>query len=71
MTQGREHDPDGVYVRRWVPELRDAPGAAVHEPWTLPRLPGGYPERVVDHRAEREEALRRYAVVREPGRQGP
>jgi deoxyribodipyrimidine photo-lyase len=66
VTQGRQHDPDGVYIRRWVPELRDVEGAAVHEPWTLPGgPPAGYPAPVVDHKAEREEALRRYAAVRD------
>ena len=64
VTQGRQHDPDGTYVRRWVPELRAVEGSAVHEPWTLQSLPAGYPERVVDHAAEREEALRRYSAVR-------
>jgi len=64
VTQGKDHDPDGVYIRRWVPELRGVEGSAVHEPWTLRALPAGYPERVVDHKAEREEALRRYAAVR-------
>jgi deoxyribodipyrimidine photo-lyase len=49
-----------------VPELRDVEGAAVHEPWTLPGgPPAGYPAPVVDHKAEREEALRRYAAVRD------
>ncbi|HWH30910.1 MAG TPA: deoxyribodipyrimidine photo-lyase, partial [Mycobacteriales bacterium] len=61
VTQGKEHDPDGVFVKRWVPELRDVDGRAVHEPWTLPVPPADYPERVVDHQAERAEALRRYA----------
>ncbi len=36
VLQGRRHDPDGVYVRRWVPELADVEGGAVHEPWRLP-----------------------------------
>ena len=40
VTQGRQFDPDGDYVRRYVPELRDVAGAAVHEPW---KLPGGPP----------------------------
>ena len=65
VTQGRKFDPDGDYVRRYVPELRGVPGDAVHEPWDLPSgLPAGYPERVVDHAAERREALSRYGRVR-------
>ena len=36
VTQGKKFDPDGTYVRRWVPELADVGGAAVHEPWRLP-----------------------------------
>ena len=64
-TQGRTHDPDGDYVRHHVPELADVRGKAVHEPWTLPGgPPNGYPLPVVDHKAEREEALRRYAEAR-------
>ena len=64
-TQGRTHDPDGTYVRTYVPELRDVTGKALHEPWTLPGgPPNGYPLPVVDHKAEREEALRRYAEAR-------
>ncbi|MEU2490524.1 deoxyribodipyrimidine photo-lyase [Streptomyces sp. NPDC007883] len=36
VRQARRHDPDGSYVRRWVPELEDVDGSAVHEPWKLP-----------------------------------
>lgn len=57
VTQGRRFDPEGDYVRRWVPELRDVPGAAVHEPWRLPAPPAGYPAPVVDHATERRVAL--------------
>jgi deoxyribodipyrimidine photo-lyase len=65
ITQGRKFDPSGDYVRRYVPELRSVEGAAVHEPWDLPAgLPSGYPERIVDHAAERLEALARYERVR-------
>ena len=65
VLQGEKFDPDGDYVRRWVPELRDVPGGRVHTPWELPGgLPDGYPERVVDHRAERLEALARYQEVK-------
>ena len=65
ITQGRKFDPSGDYVRRYVPELRSVEGAAVHEPWDLPGGgPAGYPERIVDHAAERLEALARYERVR-------
>jgi len=65
VTQGQKFDPDGRYVRRWVPELRDIPGRAVHEPWKLPRSAApDYPERVVDHAEERAVALGAYRSLR-------
>ncbi|MFD1663648.1 cryptochrome/photolyase family protein [Streptomyces caeni] len=36
LTQARRYDPDGAYVRRWVPELAGLGGPAVHQPWKLP-----------------------------------
>ncbi|TFV68524.1 deoxyribodipyrimidine photo-lyase [Blastococcus sp. CT_GayMR20] len=63
--QGKEFDPDGAYVRRWVPELRDVPTKLVHEPWLAPDgPPPGYPEPIVDHAAERLVALDRYEQAR-------
>lgn len=59
VTQGRKFDPDGDYVRRWVPELADLPGAEIHEPHDVP----GYPTPIVDHAAERKEALARYERI--------
>ena len=62
VTQGTKFDPDGEYVRRYVPELRHLAGAAAHEPWTvLDGYAHGYPQRIVDHAAERREALDRFA----------
>jgi deoxyribodipyrimidine photo-lyase len=65
ITQGERFDPDGDYVRRFVPELRGVAGKAVHQPWALPGgVPAGYPEPMVDHKAERLEALARYERVK-------
>jgi deoxyribodipyrimidine photo-lyase len=65
VGQGLRFDPDGAYVRRYLPELRGVPGPAVHEPWRLPGgSPSGYPDPIVDHSVERTEALRRYRQVR-------
>ncbi|MCB1005004.1 MAG: hypothetical protein KDB35_12550, partial [Acidimicrobiales bacterium] len=64
VAQSRRFDPDGTYLRRWLPELADLDRDAVHEPWKHPGgPPGGYPEPIVDHAVEREEALRRYGAL--------
>jgi deoxyribodipyrimidine photo-lyase len=73
ITQQRRHDPDGEYVRRWVPELRAVPDARLAEPWTMSeaeqRAAGcvigeDYPPPVVDHKHERQRAMARYGAVR-------
>jgi deoxyribodipyrimidine photo-lyase len=64
VTQGRKFDPDGEYVRRWVPELRGVAGPGVHEPWLLADPPQKYPKPIVEHAAERKVALERYNTVR-------
>lgn len=64
VSQAERFDPDGAYVRRWVPELADVADKTVHAPWTSKRgLPLGYPAPIVDHGAERTEALARYAAT--------
>ena len=58
-------DPDGAYVRRWVPELAHLSGASAHEPWdAADGYAHGYPERIVDHAAERVEALTRLEATK-------
>ena len=65
VSQGQRFDPDGDYVRRFVPELAHLDGAAAHEPWKHPDgYAHDYPERIVDHADERVEALARYRAVR-------
>ena len=64
-TQGKKFDPDGTYVRRWVPELADVATKHVHEPQAMDDPPPDYPEPIVDHAEERREALRRYDALRD------
>jgi deoxyribodipyrimidine photo-lyase len=73
VLQGRRFDPDGTYVRRWVPELAGIPGPDVHEPWALPpevleragvRLGVDYPRPIVDLAAARERALAVFAATK-------
>ncbi|GAA1215532.1 deoxyribodipyrimidine photo-lyase [Kitasatospora nipponensis] len=52
LAQARRFDPDGAYVRRWVPELAGVPGAAVHRPWLLP-YPVDYPAPIIELTADR------------------
>ena len=63
-AQGEKFDPDGVYVRRWVPELAEVTAGDVHK--LKAGRPAGYPEPIVDHGAERLEALRRYKLIGPP-----
>lgn len=66
VTQGEKFDPDGGYVRHWVPELAHLTGAAAHRPWDAPDgYAHGYPQRILDHAAERVEALERYRRARD------
>ncbi|MGW5776300.1 cryptochrome/photolyase family protein [Streptomyces sp. NPDC003863] len=63
VRQGKRYDPDGSYVRRWVPELADLDGPVVHEPWRLTGLDRAsvdYPDPLV----ELPEALERFRQAR-------
>jgi deoxyribodipyrimidine photo-lyase len=72
MAQQRRHDPDGSYVRRWCPELRDVPLEKLAEPWTMTDaeqaaagcvIGRDYPAPVVDHARERRRAIARYRAT--------
>lgn len=73
ILQGEKFDPDGAYVRRWVPELAGLSNELIHQPWTaMPlELAGAnitlgktYPQPIVDHKQGRERALAAYAKIR-------
>ncbi len=62
VTQSKKFDPDGAYLRRWLPELANAPLALLHEPWKDPSLleRSGYRAPTVDLAASRQDALHAY-----------
>jgi deoxyribodipyrimidine photo-lyase len=73
ILQGEKFDPDGAYVRRWVPELAELPARLFHQPWTATPLElagagvvlgSTYPAPIIDHKAGRARALAAYAKVR-------
>ncbi|HEY1537956.1 MAG TPA: deoxyribodipyrimidine photo-lyase [Solirubrobacteraceae bacterium] len=70
--QQRRFDPDGAYVRRWLPELRDVPDAKLAEPWAMTDdeqaaagcvIGRDYPAPIVEHAQERRRAIERYRAV--------
>ena len=74
FTQGEKFDPNGDYVRKFVPELKHMPNKYIHRPWEAPKLVlleagvklgENYPEPIVDHKFARERALASYKATRE------
>ncbi len=75
VTQSEKFDPEGKFIRRYVPELARVPDKYIHAPWTMGRLEQealgvvigrDYPGPIVDHAAARDKTLARYAVVKKP-----
>ncbi len=72
VLQGEKFDPDGAYVRRWVPELANLPAPHIHAPWRAPGealaqagivLGRTYPLPIVDHGLARARALAAFAEI--------
>ena len=73
VTQGQKFDPNGDYVRRWVPELAALPTKYLHGPWEAPAavlkdagitLGETYPKPIVDHKEAREKALAAFEAIK-------
>jgi deoxyribodipyrimidine photo-lyase len=72
ILQGQKFDPDGAYVRRWVPELANVPKKFIHTPWGMSPamqqdigcvIGQDYPAPIVDHAWARERVLTAYATA--------
>jgi len=74
VTQSEKFDPEGKFIRRYLPQLSKLPDAAIHAPWKATpleleaagiKLGENYPKPIVDHAEARERTLQRYAVVKQ------
>ncbi len=67
VLQGEKFDPQGDYVRRWIPELSHLPASDIHKPWAAASPPssGTYPQRIVDHGTARDRALAIYRSLKQ------
>ncbi len=70
ILQGQKFDPDGIYIRRWVPELRNVSTKYIHAPWEMPEseqknasviIGRNYPAPIVDHQFARQRVLKAYS----------
>lgn len=73
ILQGEKFDPDGAYVRRWIPELAGMPDRFIHNPWEAPAavladagviMGQTYPEPIVEHGFARQRALAAFAQIK-------
>ena len=73
MLQGKKFDPNGTYIKKYVPELKELPIKYLNEPWEAPKhilskaniiLGKDYPYPIVDYKQSREQALKAYDQVK-------
>lgn len=64
ILQGEKFDPEGIYIKKWVPELREVPIQFIHKPWEWATPPIEYPSPIVNHTEARETALEAFKTIR-------
>ena len=64
VTQSERFDPEGAFIRQWVPELSKLDGKRIHDPARGGVIPRGYPRQIVDLKESRKEAIARFQALR-------
>lgn len=64
VLQGEKYDPNGHYVRQWIPELKNLPDSIIHKPWMASTPLKTYPARIIDHDFARKRALESLGFIR-------
>jgi deoxyribodipyrimidine photo-lyase len=64
VLQGEKFDPEGAYVKKWVPELRSVDAEFIHHPWDMSVPPKAYAKRIVDHAMARDRALEAFKKIK-------
>lgn len=64
VSQSERFDPEGNYIRKFVPELKHLDETTIHAPWRLKNPPSGYPLPIIDHQTGRERALKHFEKIK-------
>lgn len=59
IKQGIDHDKNGIFIKKWLPELEKMPIEFIHNPWLMPQLMNNYPLPIIDEAKSRKEALKK------------